>query len=126
MKKWTGNGRILELGLLTASLMALAPSPAWTQPARNSAPAATAAPAAPITVEQPDANRTRDELTRLLEHYPPTLRNVFATDQSKLKMRGARSKFLGLLPNVPGAASANAAVLNHALINCACGRSVER
>ena len=81
MTKRMGIGGILEVGLWAASLMALAPSLAWAQPARNTVPAT---PVAPIAIEQPDANRTRDELTRLLEHYPPTLRNVFATDPSLL------------------------------------------
>src|SRR4051794_12281179 len=41
-----------------------------------------------------------------------------------LNTLGAVIRFRGLLPNVPGAASANAAVLNHWLISCERGRSV--
>ncbi len=37
-----------------------------------------------VTVEQPDAQRTRDQLSNLLEHYPPTLKNVFALDPTLL------------------------------------------
>jgi hypothetical protein len=37
-----------------------------------------------VTVETPDAQRTRDELTRLLERYPPALRNVLALDPGLL------------------------------------------
>jgi hypothetical protein len=67
---------VLRVGILAASLNL------WAQPPKT---APTAAPAQPfVTVEQPDAPRTRDELTRLLEHYPPTLRNVFAMDPTLL------------------------------------------
>lgn len=70
--------RVLGVGLL-ASLAVLA------QPPKNVVPAAPAAPAQPyVTLDQPDANRTREELSRLLEHYSPTLRNVFAIDPSLL------------------------------------------
>src|SRR5437763_1437390 len=37
--------------------------------------------------------------------------NVLAIDQSKLNVPGARNRLRGLFPNVPGAASVNAAVL---------------
>ncbi len=35
-------------------------------------------------VEQPDAQRTKEEMSTLLEHYPPTLRGVLALDPSLL------------------------------------------
>jgi hypothetical protein len=37
-----------------------------------------------IVTEPPDAERTKQELSRLLYHYPPTLRNVLAIDPSLL------------------------------------------
>jgi hypothetical protein len=37
-----------------------------------------------VTIEQPDAQRTREELSRLLEHYPPALHGVLALDPSLL------------------------------------------
>src|SRR3954469_10651314 len=46
------------------------------------------------------------------------MRNDFATDQSRLKKPGARRTLRGLVPNVPGAAAWNAAVLNQAFRSC--------
>jgi hypothetical protein len=37
-----------------------------------------------VTLEQPDAQRTQQELSNLLQHYPPTLRSVLALDPSLL------------------------------------------
>ena len=37
-----------------------------------------------MTIEQPDAQRTKEELTRLLERYPPSLRKVLALDPGLL------------------------------------------
>lgn len=44
----------------------------------------TAAEAPVRVVEQPDAQRTRQELSELLQRYPPSLRNVLALDHSLL------------------------------------------
>ncbi|HEY3441316.1 MAG TPA: hypothetical protein VGK29_11210 [Paludibaculum sp.] len=42
-------------------------------------------PAQPVAVvEQPDAHRTRDELSQILQRCPPTLRNVLALDPTLL------------------------------------------
>ena len=46
--------------------------------------AAQSAPARPAPVDQPDAQRTKDELSNLLDHYPPALRGVLALDHSLL------------------------------------------
>jgi hypothetical protein len=64
--------------ILAASWCLTAGPFGWAQPTKN--------PALPpgLTIEQPDANATREELSRLLEHYPPTLRNVLALDPSLL------------------------------------------
>src|SRR5438477_10628736 len=53
-------------------------------------------------------------------------RKDFEIDQSRLKKPGARRRLRGLLPKVPGAASAKAAGLNHWLMSWPRGRSVER
>src|SRR5258707_13435023 len=54
------------------------------------------------------------------------MRIDLANDQSRLKTSGARRRLRGLLPNVPGAASANAEVLNQALMSSERGLSVVR
>jgi hypothetical protein len=71
--------RTRVLGVLAASL--LLPSLGRTQPVR---PPAAPPPAPIVPFEQPDAQRTREELSRLLEHYPPSLRGVFGLDPSLL------------------------------------------
>ncbi len=38
-----------------------------------------------VTVEQPDAQRVKDELSALLDHYPPSLRNVLVLDPGLLE-----------------------------------------
>ncbi len=50
-----------------------------------------------VTVEQPDAQRTKDELSRLLEHYPPTLRGVLALDPALLTNEGYLAPYPGLV-----------------------------
>jgi hypothetical protein len=49
-------------------------------------------------VEQPDANRTREEFHRLLERHPPSLRGVLALDPSLL----GNPAFLAPYPNLSG------------------------
>jgi len=70
----TGITGVLGLGML-AAFVGLLPS-GWAQaPPKN---------ATVVTVEQPDAQRTRNEFTELLQHYPPSLRNVLALDPALL------------------------------------------
>jgi hypothetical protein len=71
-----GTRRLLGLGKLVACVGLLLPSSGWAQTPPKSATV--------VTVEQPDAQRTREELWRLLEHYPPSLRNVLALDPALL------------------------------------------
>src|SRR5215472_7203482 len=54
--------------------------------AAQSAPPARPATIPPTTVpvDQPDAQRTKEELSNLLDHYPPALRGVLALDHSLL------------------------------------------
>ena len=68
--------------MLVACVSMLQPSPGWAQAAKS--PAAAVPSPSVMTIEQPDAQRTRDELARLLEHYPPALRGVLALDPSLL------------------------------------------
>jgi hypothetical protein len=51
---------------------------AWAQ-----APKAPKAPV-PVAIEQPDAHRTREELSRLLDRYPPALKGILALDPNLL------------------------------------------
>ena len=60
------------------AFIALWAASAWPQTPRN-APASSV-----VTVEQPDAQRAKDEFSALLEHYPPSLRGVLALDPSLL------------------------------------------
>lgn len=72
----------LGLGVLAACLSVLPPSPGWAQGVKS---AAVAVPSPPVAaLEQPDAQRTRDEMSRLLERYPPALRGVLALDPGLL------------------------------------------
>ncbi|MDP2998936.1 MAG: hypothetical protein Q8N47_15720 [Bryobacterales bacterium] len=72
----------LGLGVLAACAWVFQPSPGWAQ-APKSAAVAVPSPSI-VTVDQPDAPRTRDQLSRLLERYPPSLRGVLALDSSLL------------------------------------------
>ncbi len=89
--------RVLGLGMLGACVSVLLPSTGWAQAPKS----ATVA-----TIEQPDAQRTKEELARLLEHYPPSLRNVFALDpgllgnQSYLAPYPALVSFLNSHPEI--------------------------
>jgi len=73
--------RILGVGVLAVCIGALQPSPGWAQAAKGAA--AGQLQTGPI-VEQPDAQRTVQELSALLERYPPALRSVLALDPSLL------------------------------------------
>lgn len=74
---------------------------AWAPPASRAQPAPST-----TLVEQPDAQHTKDELSALLERYPPALHNVLALDpsllgnQSYLATYPALVNFLGKHPEV--------------------------
>jgi hypothetical protein len=74
----TGTRYALRVAMLAICTAAPPPSPAWAQTSRS-----TPAPSI-LTVEQPDAQRAKEELSALLEHYPPSLRGVLALDPSLL------------------------------------------
>jgi hypothetical protein len=81
----------IRIGVLSVSLIAaMAPD--------GQAQKASAGVAANITVEQPDAQRTKDELSQLLDHYPPSLRNVLALDPGLLN----NQSYLGPYPALSG------------------------
>ena len=86
--------RLLALSFLTAIL-------SCAQPAKPTPPASPEPSV--ITIEQPDAQRTREELNRLLEHYPPTLRKVFAADPTLL----ANPTYLAPYPALVGLLAAH-------------------
>jgi hypothetical protein len=67
---------------LCALVTALSPLCAQQQKTVPSNASSTAAPAAPL--EQPDARRVRDDFSKLLGHYSPTLRDALATDPTLL------------------------------------------
>jgi hypothetical protein len=73
-RRW--RTRLSGLGTLGACFGLLLPSLGWAQASHQSPTV--------VTVEQPDAQRTKDELSQLLERYPPALRHVLALDPALL------------------------------------------
>jgi len=74
-------GRLLGLALILAPVGALMPSTAWAQGSKGSSGGTHTV----VTVEQPDAQRTKQELSELLNRYPPALRGALALDPSLLE-----------------------------------------
>jgi hypothetical protein len=80
--------RVLGVGLLAGFVAwAQAPTPIPRDPA----------PLPIVTVEQPDAQRTRDELRQLLQRYPPALRGVLGLDPSLLSNQAYLAPYPALL-----------------------------
>jgi hypothetical protein len=83
--------------MLGAFISSSLPLPGWAQAPKS---------ATVVTVEQQDAQRTKEELARLLEHYPPSLRSVLALDpgllgnQSYLAPYPALVSFLNAHPEI--------------------------
>lgn len=73
---------ILTVAMSALCAAALPPSAAWAQAQRSTPP--TAQNPSVVTIEQPDAQRAKEGLSALLEHYPPSLRGVLALDPSLL------------------------------------------
>jgi hypothetical protein len=81
-------GRVLGAGMLTVfTAWAQAPPPIQRG----------AVPVPVVTVEQPDAQRTREQLSQLLERYPPALRGVLALDTSLLSNQAYLAPYPALL-----------------------------
>jgi hypothetical protein len=66
-------------------------------PSRAQAQGRLPAPSAAISFDQPDAERTRNELSRLLDHYPPALRNVLSLDPGLLENQAYLAPYPALL-----------------------------
>jgi hypothetical protein len=73
--------QVTRLAILGVGFSLLPPFCGWAQKPKLNAPTPAATAQA---LEQPDAQRTRDELHQLLERYPPALRGVLALDPSLL------------------------------------------
>lgn len=83
MRQPTRMGRVLRLLPMLAAAGGMTLS---TVCAQGSKDGAAGSPARSIvTVEQPDAQRTKQELSSLLERYPPALRGALALDPSLLQ-----------------------------------------
>jgi hypothetical protein len=78
----TRVGRFLGLAVLAACAGVLSLSSGWAQGPKAAGKAGS--PPSIVTVEQPDAERTRGELSELLQRYPPSLRGALALDPSLL------------------------------------------
>jgi len=74
-----GIGRMLGLGILV-----LAPLYAWQQEPKGHG-TGTAAPPSTVGIEQPNAERTREEFTHLLEQYPQLEKRPGARSRSVRK-----------------------------------------
>jgi hypothetical protein len=81
-------------GLLMGCLATL-PATVWAQTPKKSAAAPTPGRSV-VTVEQQDAQRTREQLSQLLEHYPPTLRGVLELDPALLDNEAYLAPYPGL------------------------------
>lgn len=79
-----------------AAAVGLAQTPA-AQPQPPRYPKGLSPEQAMLTMEQPDAQRTREELSQLLGHYPPTLRNVLAMDSTLLSNQTYLAPYPGLM-----------------------------
>ncbi len=73
MKTRSRIGHILKVTALVVCAGAWQPRPIWAQADQST-----------TGLEQPDAQRTKDELSALLDHYPPALHNVLALDPGLL------------------------------------------
>jgi hypothetical protein len=80
--------QVLGLGMLGVFVGTSLPSPGWAQTPKS---------ATVVTVEQQDAQRTKEELSRLLEHYPPSLRSVLALDPALLSSQSYLASYPSLV-----------------------------
>jgi hypothetical protein len=87
----TSNRQMWMVGVIAACIGTLPPLAA--QPTKT-APGASQQVA---TVEQPDANRTKQELSNVLEHYPPIVRDVLSLDPTLLGNPSYLAPYPGLL-----------------------------
>ena len=92
----TRVGQFLGLAMLAACAGVLSLSPGWAQGPH--AGGKVASPPSIVTIEQPDAQRTRGELSELLQRYPPSLQGALALDPSLL----SNESYLGSYPALLG------------------------
>jgi hypothetical protein len=85
--------RVLTTGLLAAAFAYAQPAPA--QPQDGRAPGAHSPNV--MVVEQPDAQRTKEQLSELLNRYPPTLRHTLAMDPALLGNQPYLTPYPGLV-----------------------------
>ncbi len=91
----TKSGSALMVGTLAACLGVMIPTPGRAQAVRDTA---TAAPARSIvTIEPQDAERTKEELERLFQHYPPTMKGVLTLDPTLLGNQAFLAPYPGLV-----------------------------
>ena len=100
----TLSKRLFGMGILAVCANAVLPSSGWSQQGKKGT--AAGQPPTAVLAEQPDAQRTRAELSNLLQRYPPTLHSVLALDpsllgnQSYLEPYPALGSFLNQHPEV--------------------------
>ena len=76
--------QFLGLAMLAGCAGVLSLSPGWAQGPKAGGKAGS--PPSIVTVEQPDAERTRGELSELLQRYPPSLRGALALDPGQRRL----------------------------------------
>src|ERR1035437_901825 len=99
----TRVGQFLGLAIMAAYGGVLSLSPGWAQGSKAAGRVAVV-PQSIVTIEQPDAQRTRGELSELLQRYPPSLRGALALDPSLLSNESYLAPYpalLGYLNNHP-------------------------
>jgi len=84
------------VGALAACIGVMTPSPATAQAVVRDATAGTLAQTV-VTLEQPDAQRTKEQLENLFQHYPPTMRGVLALDPTLLGNQAFLAPYPGLV-----------------------------
>lgn len=83
------------IGLAMAGTGLVLPPPARGQAAR--VPVGTPPTQTVLTIEQPDAQRTKEELSQLLNRYPPTLHRTLTMDPALLGNQPYLAPYPGLL-----------------------------
>jgi hypothetical protein len=87
--------QLLGIGLMASGIAILPTAPAWAQ---ASHPPGVPTPSQTLlTIEQPDAQRTKEELSQLLNRYPPTLRQTLAMDPALLGNQPYLAPYAGLV-----------------------------
>jgi hypothetical protein len=80
---------------MLAACGVLSQSPGWAQGSKAAVRADR--PPTIVTIDQPDAERTRGELSELLQRYPPSLRGALALDPSLLSNQSYLEPYPALL-----------------------------